>query len=131
MLKMQSQISEFLEHLEAFNLPIFANEVAEDEEAALKKGKKGFNFFVYETGEITKLENSKTVSQDIVLYHYSENQSNIDEKTIEIIKKLAPVTTLFFQNTTKQRLRKKDTDHYVDLVIFYYTRSIPLGCVLS
>lgn len=129
--KLKRQIEQLIEKLEAFGLDVFENDIAEDEEAELKKQKKGFNFFVFETGDITKIDDSKTVSQDVIVYYYSENEVELDEKVVDIITALSAITNLHFKNSVKQRLRKKETDQYVDLVVFNFTRAIKLGCVLT
>ncbi|MGN4124887.1 hypothetical protein ACMGD3_07700 [Lysinibacillus sphaericus] len=124
--KMNQQIEEMLAALQTFNLSIFEDNLAEDEEAQFKKN--DYHFFVYETGDMIKNDDLKTISQDVVIYYYSENRDDLDERTIDIITALSDVSTMTLERTQKQRLRRKDTDSYVDRIIFLYRRKIVTGC---
>ncbi|WP_107927057.1 hypothetical protein [Lysinibacillus parviboronicapiens] len=106
--KMNQQIEGMLAALQTFNLSIFEDNLAEDEEAQFKKN--DYHFFVYETGDMIKNDDLKTISQDVVIYYYSENRDDLDERTIDIITALSDVLTMTLERTQKQRLRRKDTD---------------------
>lgn len=126
--KMQEQIEALLTALNTFNIPVFEDDLAEDEEAEFKK--KKYNFFIYETGDMVKSDDKKSINQDVIVYYYSENQDDLDEKTVDIISALSDVKMLTLERTQKQRLRRKDKDSYVDRIVFIYTRRIVIqGCV--
>lgn len=122
---MNKQITEMRQTLEQFNIPIFEDEIAEDEEEQLYQN--GYNCFVFETENITNNKDMKSVQQKVYIYFYSENLDDLDEWTIGIILAMRNVTGFTLHRTTKQRLQKKDTDQYVDRVIFEYNRKIVLG----
>jgi len=125
---MNQQIEEMLTALRTFDLPVFEDDLAEDEEEQFKKD--GHHFFVYETGDIVRNDDRKSLEQEIVVFYYSENRDDLDERTVDIITTL-PSTKLFrLERTQKQRLRRKDTDDYVDRILFFYSRTIVIpGCV--
>lgn len=123
---MQEQIDTLLTALNTFNIPVFEDELAEDEEAQFNKN--DYHFFVYETGDLAKNDDHKTINQDVVIYYYSENRDDLDERTIDIVTALSVVPLMTFNRTQKQRLRRKDTDNYVDRVVFLYQRKIVTGC---
>lgn len=110
---------------ETFNLPVFEDEIAEDEE---KKMADGYHCFVYETSNMKNSNDRKSLTQSVHVYYYSENLDDIDVRTIDIIRSLAGVKGLIFERTTKQRLQKKDTDRFIDRVILIYSRRIIVGC---
>lgn len=122
---MNKQITEMRQTLGQFNIPIFEDEIAEDEEEQLYQN--GYNCFVFETENITNNKDMKSVQQKVYIYFYSENLDDLDEWTIEIILAMRNVTGFTLHRTMKQRLQKKDTDQYVDRVIFEYNRKIVLG----
>lgn len=127
-IKMQEQIDALLTRLKTFGIPVFEDDLAEDEEVGFEKNK--YNFFIYETGDMVKSDDKKSINQDVIVYYYSENQDDLDEKTVDIISALSDVKMLTLERTQKQRLRRKDTDSYVDRIVFIYTRRIVIqGCV--
>lgn len=127
--KMNQQIDEMLAALRSFNLPVFEDEVAEDEQEKFKKD--GHHFFVYSTGDMVVKNDGKSIVQDIAVFYYSENLDNLDERIVDIIQAI-PNNNLFrLERTSKQRLQRKDTDGYVDRVVIMYNRIIVMqGCVL-
>lgn len=127
-IKMQEQIDALLTGLKTFGIPVFEDDLAEDEEVGFEKNK--YNFFIYETGDMVKSDDKKSINQDVIVYYYSENQDDLDEKTVDIISALSDVKMLTLERTQKQRFRRKDTDSYVDRIVFIYTRRIVIqGCV--
>ena len=125
---MNQQIDDLIAQLKTFNFPVFEDDLAEDEEKEFLK--KGYNFFVYETGDMFKNDDMKSISQDVAVYYYSENRDDLDEFTINIIQTLSNIKLLSLVRTQKQRLRRKDTDSYVDRIVLVYTRKIVIpGCV--
>ncbi|MBD7946409.1 hypothetical protein H9650_20135 [Psychrobacillus sp. Sa2BUA9] len=123
---MQRQIEEMQTALETFNIPLFEDEIAEDEEEKLYQN--DYHCFVYETLDISNNDDLKSVTQTVAVYYYSENRDDLDERTVAIILSLKDVPGFSLNRTTKQRLQKKETDQFVDRVIFEYSRKIVTGC---
>jgi len=122
---MRQQIDQLVNGLkDQFNLPVFEDEIAEDEEESLTE----FNCFVFETGEFRKTNDIRKVAQDIYVYYYSENRDDVDEQTIDIISILSAIKGIDFVNSIKERLQEKDTDRYVDRVTLVFRRVIPIEC---
>jgi hypothetical protein len=107
-----------------FNLPVFEDEVAEDEEEQLSS----YNCFVFETGEFRKTNDIKKVIQNIRVYYYSEDQDNVDEQTIDIISIVSSIKGITFTSSVKERLQEKDTDRFIDRVTLTFERVIPIEC---
>jgi hypothetical protein len=107
-----------------FTLPVFEDELAEDEEKFLDK--KGYNCFVFETSEFQKTQDIKKLKQNIYVSYYSENKDDVDETTIDIISILSPVKGVTFSSSRKERLQMKETDRYIDRVTLTFTRMIPI-----
>lgn len=125
---MNQQIDDLIAQLKTFNFPVFEDDLAEDEEKEFLKN--GYNFFVYETGDMFKNDDMKSIGQDVAVYYYSENRDDLDEFTINIIQALSNIKLFSLVRTQKQRLRRKDTDSYVDRIVLVYTRKIIIpGCV--
>lgn len=119
---MNQQIDELIKQLKTFNLPVFEDDLAEDEEKQFLE--KGYNFFVYETGDMVKNEDLKTVGQDVAVFFFSENRDDLDQQTIEIIQALSSIKLFSLVRTQKRRLKRKDTDSYVDQIALLYSRKI-------
>ena len=122
---MHKQIDEMREALKSFSIPLFEDEIAEDEEEELYRN--DYHCFVYETLDIAPNDDMKSIIQTVAIYYYSENRDDLDERTVEIILSLKDVKGFSLSRTTKQRLQKKDTDQFVDRVIFEYNRRIVVG----
>lgn len=123
---MNQQIEEMLVALRSFNIPVFEDEVAEDIQEQFKQD--GHHFFVYSTGDMIKNDDKKTIKQDVVIYYYSENRDDLDERTVDIITSLSTISMFKFERTQKQQLKRKDKDSYVDRIVFAYNRRIVTGC---
>ncbi|RHW38703.1 hypothetical protein D1B33_07465 [Lysinibacillus yapensis] len=121
---MQKQIEEMRAALNTFDIPLFEDEIAEDEEERLFND---YHCFVYEMLDIRNSNDMKSVTQTVAIYYYSENRDDLDERVIDIIISIKGVTGFTLAKTTKQRLQKKDTDQFVDRVIFEYNRKIVVG----
>lgn len=110
---------------DTFNLPVYEDEIAEDEESEMTDG---YHCFVYETSGMKNGNDMKSITQAVHIYYYSENRDDVDERTVEIIRSLAEVKGLKFERSEKQRLQKKDTDRYIDRVILTCVRRVIVGC---
>ncbi|MGN7117850.1 hypothetical protein [Lysinibacillus odysseyi] len=123
--KMQEQIDGIITALESFGLEVYEDELSEDEEAAYKKGQ--YHFFVYDTGDMQLTNDFKSINQEVAVYYYSEKRDDLDERTVDIILALKNVPMFTLQNTFKDRLKRKDTDNYVDRITLVYNRRIVVG----
>lgn len=119
---MNQQIDDLIKQLKTFNLPVFEDDLAEDEEKEFLE--KGYNFFVYETGDMVKNDDLKTIGQDVAVFFFSENRDDLDQQTIEIIQALSSIKLFSLVRTQKRRLKRKDTDSYVDQIALLYSRKI-------
>jgi hypothetical protein len=107
-----------------FSLPVFEDEIAEDEDKSLDKN--GYNCFVFETSEFQTTQDIKKVKQNIYVFYYSENKDDVDESTIDIISVLNSVKGVNFLSSRKERLQMKETDRFIDRVNLTFTRMIPI-----
>jgi hypothetical protein len=121
---MREQIDTLVNGLKDFGLPVYEDEIAEDEEVTLSE----YNCFVFETGEFRTTNDIRKVTQDIYVYYYSENRDDVDEQTIDIISVVSSIKGMSFVNSIKERLQEKDSDRYVDRVTLVFRRVIPIEC---
>jgi hypothetical protein len=121
---MREQIDTLVNGLKGFGLPVYEDEIAEDEEETLTE----YNCFVFETGEFRTTNDIRKVTQDIYVYYYSENRDDVDEQTIDVISVVSSIKGMSFVNSIKERLQEKDTDRYVDRVTLVFRRVIPIEC---
>lgn len=108
--------------LEYFHLPIFQDDVAEDEYPT------DYNYFLVIYGDIESTDSTGQLSQEIYVTYISENNENVDEQTLDIISIVSNVTGVRFDRSTKQRLQKKDTDEYLDQVTCVFRRKMTYEC---
>ncbi len=111
---------------EVLDIPIFADEIAEDEEINMRKN--GYHCFITETGNLSKASSEQNLIQDYFIYYFSENESEIDQQAIEIIEAINRVPGFNFSDARKDRLQTKSQDRFVDRIAFYYKRVIKLEC---
>jgi hypothetical protein len=125
---MSEQISGISSKLKAqFSLPVFEDEVAEDEDEKLLES-NAYNCFVFETGDIQRTDDNRKLSQEIIVCYYSENRDDVDEKTIDVIALVSSIKAVSFSRSIKERLRVKETDRYIDRVNIVFKRMIPIEC---
>lgn len=125
MKEQRSGIKKVLEH--SFNLLVVEDELAEDEESQLTE--EGYNCFILEYGEFQPSSNERTISQHIYVSYLSENQADLDEQVIDILSWVSNVKKVSFVGTKSDRLQVKDTDRYIDRVVFTFQRVIPIECI--
>lgn len=121
---MQEQIQALYDALLTFGVPVYEDEISQDEE---KKLHDDYHCFVYFTDAMSINNDMKTISQAVQVHYYSEDREDLDERTVEIINALKSVKKMPFVRTRKDRLQKKDTEQYVDRVILTFARVIPYG----
>lgn len=107
-----------------FNIPVFQDQVREDEMEELQK--ETLEFFIYETGGFTK-QNEKSVSQEVLIKYFSENRDDLDARMLDIAGALDG-QVYNFKRSVKTTVRKAETDDYVDYIELYFTRVIKYGC---
>ncbi|QUG86856.1 hypothetical protein GSN03_11265 [Bacillus nitratireducens] len=112
---------------DGFRLLVVEDELAEDEESQLTE--EGYNCFILEYGEFRASSNERTISQNIYVSYLSENQADLDEQVIDIISWVGKVKMVSFVVSKSDRLQVKDTDRYIDRVVFTLKRVIPLECI--
>ena len=112
---------------DGFKLLVVEDELAEDEESQLTE--EGYNCFILEYGEFKPSSNERTISQSIYVSYLSENQSNLDEQVIDIISWVGKVKMVSFVVSKSDRLQVKDTDRFIDGVVFTFKRVIPIECI--
>ncbi|HEK9101976.1 TPA: hypothetical protein SUB30_003375 [Bacillus pseudomycoides] len=114
---------------ERFKLLVVEDELAEDEEEQLQQ--EGYNCFTIEYSEFQPSSNERTVSQTVYISYLSEKQDNLDEQILDIISLVSKVKKVSFVMAKSDRLQVKDTDRYIDRVVFTFRRMIPIECIQS
>jgi hypothetical protein len=124
---MEEQKNGIVENLKRFELPVFEDEVAEDEDERLLDS-SAYNYLVFETSDFKKGNDIKFITQDVYVSYYSENRDDVDEQTIDIISLIDSVKGISFSRSVKERLRVKETDRFIDRVTIMFIRKIPIEC---
>ncbi len=110
-----------------FKLLVVEDELAEDEEEEMAE--EGYNCFLIEYGEFQPSSNERTISQNVYITYLSEKQDDLEEQIIDIISLISGVKRLLFVSSKSDRFQMKDTDRYIDSVVFTFKRVIPLECI--
>ncbi|MBJ8151305.1 hypothetical protein JDS70_13685 [Bacillus cereus] len=110
-----------------FKLLVVEDELAEDEEEEMAE--EGYNCFLIEYGEFQPSSNERTISQNVYITYLSEKQDDLEEQIIDIISLISGVKRLLFVSSKSDRFQMKDTDRYIDRVVFTFKRVIPLECI--
>ncbi len=124
---MKEQRDEIFSKLESFNLAVYEDEIAEDEEYELINSDK-YNFFTLEFSDIRATQNMKQLSQLIIVDYYSENRNDVDEMVVDVYSLIKNIKGINFDTTKKDRLQMKDTERYIDRVSIIFKRMIPIEC---
>lgn len=112
---------------ENFDLNVFEDEVAEDEEKELLNA-DSYNFFTLEFSDIRSTNHIRQLSQMFIVEYYSENRDDVDETVIDVISLIKKIKGVTFDTTRKDRLQMKDTERYIDRVSLIFRRKIPIEC---
>ncbi|WP_230396890.1 hypothetical protein [Bacillus cereus] len=110
-----------------FKLLVVEDELAEDEEEEMAE--EGYNCFLIEYGEFQPSSNERTISQNVYITYLSEKQDDLEEQIIDIISLISGVKRLLFVSSKSDRFQMKDTDRYIDRVVFTFKRVIPFECI--
>lgn len=112
-----------VEHLESFfnGAEVYQDLVQEDEAKLFK-----INHVVFETGGFERT-GSTNFQQDVTVYFFSENREDLDMVQLEFMTSLSK-TGHVCNKSLKDKMKKKDTEFFVDVLTFELTRNIKLVC---
>lgn len=102
----------------AFQLPVFVDEIAEDE---IPEG--DYHYFLIVYGDIEGTGEG-TARQEVYVVYVTEKNPKVEENTMDIIAIGNRVPGFEFYRTVKERYRENDTDNYVDQVTIIFRRLI-------
>lgn len=105
-----------------FNLPVFEDEIAEDE--ALSKA----NYFLIVYGDMVAGKAEAHASQEVYVVYVSEENAEVETTTLDILSIVSKVSGYNFKRTVKERLQKGETDEYVDQVTIIFRRMLKYEC---
>lgn len=120
--KLAEQIQKIVDKLESYELPVFEDDIAEDEEKEMLEAGP-FECFIYGTGGMAMKDDNRTISQSVTVFYLSENRDDLDERMLNILTDVSSIGGVTFNTSRKVRLRKKDTDRYIDRIEFDFTRT--------
>jgi hypothetical protein len=101
-----------------FNLPTFEDDIAEDELPV------DFNYFLIVYGDMKRTESQRIFLQDVFVVYLSENNDHVNEDTLDIISIGESIKTIACEGTLKERIKKNDSDQYIDRVTINFVRKI-------
>lgn len=115
--------SRLVEHLESFfhTKEVYQDSVQEDE-ANLST----INHVVFETGGFVRT-GASVLTQDVTVYYFSENREDLDVLQVEFMNSLNK-TGHICNKSLKDKMRKKDTEFFVDVLTFELTRNVKHVC---
>lgn len=115
--------SKLVEHLETFfsGAEVYQDAVQEDE-ANLST----INHVVFETAGFERV-NGITFIQGVTVYYFSENREDLDIMQISFMSSLSG-TGHICNKSYKDKMRKKDTELFVDVLTFELTRNVKYAC---
>ncbi|EOO36943.1 hypothetical protein IIU_01546 [Bacillus cereus VD133] len=115
--------SKLVQHLESFfhTAEVYQDSVQEDE-ANLSI----INHVVFETGGFVKA-GASVYTQDVTVYYFSENREDLDALQVEFMNSLNQ-TGHTCNKSLKDKMRKKDTEFFVDVLTFELTRNVKYVC---
>ncbi|UOE54920.1 hypothetical protein [Cytobacillus oceanisediminis] len=109
------------------NLPLFEDEIAEDEEKVFIDSK--YHLAILIMGDFSPSSNSAAIlTQAFSVEYYSEDRDDVDEFLLDIITIIDAVPTVSFRRTRKVRMKVANMDRYVDVVTIDFTRSVKYAC---
>ncbi|PEQ64549.1 hypothetical protein [Bacillus thuringiensis] len=115
--------SKLVQHLESFfhTVEVYQDSVQEDE-ANLSI----INHVVFETGGFVRA-GASAFTQDVTVYYFSENREDLDVLQVEFMSSLSK-TGHTCNKSLKEKMRKKDTEFFVDVLTFELTRNVKYAC---
>ncbi|HDX9587592.1 TPA: hypothetical protein ROX98_000507 [Bacillus pseudomycoides] len=111
-------------HLEEFfgeSVEVYQDAVQEDETNLSR-----INHVVFETLGFER-SNASSFIQGVTVYYFSENREDLDVLQVTFMNSLGK-TGHTCDNSFKDKMRKKDTDQFVDVLTFELKRNIKHAC---
>ena len=103
---------------ETFGIPVYYANVPADK-------LKNYNYFILTEGRTTRAQSPALLKQEVLINFVSEHQNDLKE--LSIAKRLEKMG-LFFQECTVAHIQKGDTDNFIDVVSFIFTRPVKYEC---
>ncbi|GGD05408.1 hypothetical protein [Pontibacillus salipaludis] len=107
---------------DTFNLPVFQDEVAEDERP------ERLNLFLIKYGKWALGEDKRHLEQDVFVTYLVEASNTIETDVLDIIYAVSSITLIQFVDSQRDRGQKRDTEEFVDQINFIFKRSIKYEC---
>jgi hypothetical protein len=118
-LRMERQQQAIYDNLtQTFNLPVFEDELGEDELPDT------FNYFYIIYGDFRSTEATGVLLQEIYVVYVTEDNPDVETTTLDVITMVSKVNGVVFERTAKERYQKNDSDEYVDQVNVIFSRKI-------
>lgn len=115
--------TKLVEHLELFfNGSMVYQDIVQEDEVDLSV----INHVVFETGGFDRVS-PLTFQQEVTVYYFSENREDLDLLQLAFMNSLAKCGHTC-SKSTKGRMRKKDTEFFVDVITFELLRNVKYVC---
>lgn len=108
------------------NIPLFQDEIAEDEEQLFKDSKYHLSILIM--GDFSTTNSVARLSQTLSIEYYSEDRDDVDETLLDIISIVDAVPAVSFRRSRKVRMKVANTDRFVDVVTIEFERFVKYGC---
>ncbi|WP_197205324.1 hypothetical protein [Cytobacillus firmus] len=108
------------------NIPLFQDEIAEDEEQLFKDSKYHLSILIM--GDFSTTNSVSRLSQTLSIEYYSEERDDVDETLLDIISIVDAVPAVSFRRSSKVRMKVANTDRFVDVVTIEFERFVKYGC---
>ncbi|GGJ50980.1 hypothetical protein [Virgibacillus salexigens] len=120
---MKEQQEKLVADLESvFELPVFEDEIADDELPATG------NYFLVVYGDMRATESVKRLSQEVYVVYISEDNGDVEASTLDILTVVSKIKGYTFYRTIKERMQKAETDDFVDKVTIIFRRKLSYEC---
>ncbi|OTZ91178.1 hypothetical protein BK789_16430 [Bacillus thuringiensis serovar darmstadiensis] len=115
--------SKLVKHLETFfgSAEVYQDAVQEDE-----TNLSSINHVVFETAGFERT-GANTFTQGVTVYYFSENREDLDVLQVQFMNSLGK-TGHTCNKSFKDKMRKKDTEFFVDVLTFELTRNVKYVC---
>ncbi|WP_088033533.1 hypothetical protein [Evansella clarkii] len=120
MIKQQTAIYQGL--VNEFGMPVVEDELSSDELPST------FNHFFIVYGDFQKTDSATVLLQEIYIVYLSEDNPEVETFTLDVISTISKVNGVEFNRTVKERLKKKDSDDYIDQVTLIFNRKVKYDC---
>jgi len=108
------------------DITVFQDNITEEE---FQKMEGEYHHIIFETLGMSKPEDPKKIGlvQDVIVRYYSQGRDDLDGMMLDIISILEKNKHIF-KSSTKEGIRKGETDHYVDEIVFTFSRAVKYEC---